>query len=177
MLKGGRLLYLVGFMGSGKSVVARQVAQELSWEFTDIDSLVENKEGRSIGEIFATSGEKPFRKAERQALRSLSGGSRIVVATGGGLFMGVAERMLMKQTGVSLWLDPPLDVIRERLGEGHGRPLWNGEDPIAMRALYEKRRATYALADFRVDPSRGTPEEIAKEVLDRLARIMPGEWP
>ena len=170
MLREGHL-YLVGFMGSGKSVIGRLLAVELGWQFVDVDAHVVQKEGRSIKEIFAASGEKRFREAEGEALRTISAGLRAVVATGGGLFMGVFPRALIKRTGISLWLDAPFEKIRERLGEGSGRPLWENDKPVAMRAFYERRRATYALADLRIDPSRDTPEGIAREARDRLGPL------
>jgi len=164
-------LYLVGFMGSGKSVIGRLLAVELGWRFVDVDARVVQKEGRSIEEIFAASGEKSFREAEWEALRTISQGPRAVVATGGGLFMSLQPRALIKRTGISLWLDAPFEKIRERLEGGSGRPLWENEKPVAMRLFYERRRAAYALADLRIDPSRDTPEGIAREARGRLGPL------
>src|SRR4029077_7764818 len=82
-------VYLVGFMGAGKSTVGRVLTARLGWEFADVDALVESAEGREIEAIFRDSGEGRFREAEWDALRSLGGRRRLVVATGGGLFLGV----------------------------------------------------------------------------------------
>lgn len=164
-------VYLVGFMGSGKSQIGRALAAEMGWSFLDVDAIVVEKEGRSIQEIFATSGETRFREAEREALLTASRAPRAVVATGGGLFLGRDPRALIKRTGISVWLDPTWEEIRQRLGHGEGRPLWNEDRPVAMRASYERRRAAYALADLRIGPSRDAPRQIAKQVRSRLSRL------
>ena len=78
----------------------------------------------------------------------------------------------MRGTGVSVWLDARLESIRERLGSGDGRPLWSREQPIAMRALFEKRRAAYALADLRVEDSALDPSEVASRALERISPVL-----
>jgi len=165
-------VYLVGFMGSGKSEVGRRVARELGWSFEDTDARVEAVEGRAVDRIFAESGERRFRHVERRVLEELSARQRVVVATGGGLFLHAAVRRRMRRTGVVVWLDASLESIRGRLGSGDGRPLWNLEEPIAMRALFERRRAAYALADFRVDASASDPSEVVSRALDRIRAVL-----
>ena len=164
-------LFLVGFMGSGKSRVGEALARRLAREFVDTDALVTEREGRSIDEIFHESGEERFRLAEWDALRSLEGGPGLVVATGGGLFQGFEPRRWMLRRGPTVWLDVPLDVARARVGKGAGRPLWLPRDPLALRALYERRRAVYALAALRIVAVPGRPEAVAERVLDGLGRI------
>jgi shikimate kinase len=165
-------VYLVGFMGSGKSEVGRRLAEKLGWAFEDTDEIVTTLEGRTIERIFAESGEESFREAEQRALGAVSAQKERVVATGGGMFLPVQRRVSMRETGVIVWLDASLEPIRERLGPGDGRPLWSHHDPIAMRALYERRRATYALADFRFDASTADPATIATRILARLQSVL-----
>lgn len=157
-------LFLVGFMATGKSTVGRAVAAQLGWEFDDTDAIVERAENRTIEAIFKESGEGRFREAEWLALRSLAGRRRVVVATGGGLFLGVAQRAFIRDHGVSCWLDAPLDVVAARIADASARPLWTHDDPLERRAFFERRRAAYALADLRVDASRGAPEDLAREI-------------
>jgi len=157
-------LFLVGFMASGKTTVGRALAAMLGFAFEDTDAIVERVAGRSIDAIVRTSGEGSFREAEWEALRSLAGRRRVVVATGGGLFLGVAQRSLVRASGLSCWIDAPLASIAERVARGPRRPLWPVDDPIAQRALFDRRRAAYALADLRVDASRGAPDDLAREV-------------
>ncbi len=163
-----RPVFLIGFMGAGKSVVARALADLLGWDVVDTDRDVERVEGRSIDAIFRESGEGAFRRAEAEALEALDGKERIVVATGGGLFLGAAQRNWMKRRGRTVWLDVSLEIAVKRVGAGEDRPLWFPKDPADFRAFFEKRRAAYALAEARVDGSRGTPEAIAKRVRDKL---------
>jgi len=163
--KDGRPIFLVGFMGAGKSAAGRVLATRLGWDFADTDALVEDAAGISIEEIFQTVGEGKFRDLEWGALQSLAGRRDLVVATGGGLFLGVVQRAFLKAHGHTVWLDASLASIRRRLGEGPGRPLWSAHDPVALRAFFDKRRAAYALADRRVDPEGLDPGAVAERIL------------
>ena len=157
-------LFLVGFMGAGKSTLARVLAARWGWDVADTDDLVEAAERRTIDAIFSESGEGRFREAEWDALRALEGRRRLVVATGGGLFLGVAQRALIRRSGVSCWLDAPFDVLSDRVAGTDARPLWPKDDALARRAFFERRRAAYALADLRVDASAGDPDAVALAV-------------
>ena len=154
-------VFLVGFMGVGKSTAGRALAARWGWDFEDTDVLVTRADGRAVEEIFRASGEGRFREAEWDALRSLGGRARVVVATGGGLFLGVAQRAFVHDHGVSCWLDAPLAVVAARVGSGPSRPLWPVDDVLARRAFFERRRAAYALADLCVDASRGGADDLA----------------
>lgn len=166
-----RLLFLVGFMGSGKSVVGPRVATGLAWAFEDTDRAVERDLGRDVERMFREVGEGGFRRAEQAVLRDLSVRVETVISTGGGLFLDRSARRLMKRSGATVWLDADLGTVRRRLGAGAGRPLWNGIDAIDMRALYERRRVAYGLSDFRVDASTGTPDEVADRVLRAVRSV------
>ncbi len=157
-------IYLVGFMGVGKSTVGRALAARLRWEFEDIDALVARAEGRAVEAIFRASGEGRFREAEWDALRSLAGRKQIVVATGGGLFLGVAQRAFVRSHGVSCWLDAPLAVAAARIGAGTSRPAWPANDVLSRRTFFERRRAAYALADFRIDASGAGADDLASAI-------------
>jgi shikimate kinase len=154
-------IFLVGFMAVGKSTVGRALAARWSWEFEDTDALVERAQGLPIEEIFRTAGEGRFREAEWAALSSLKIRKRLVVATGGGLFLGVAQRAFIRGHGLSCWLDAPLAVVAERVATAADRPLWGSDDPLSRRAFFERRRAAYALADLRIDASSGEAGDVA----------------
>lgn len=151
-------------MGVGKSTVGRALATRLSWDFEDTDALVERAEGRTIEAIFRASGEGRFREAEWDALRSLGGRKQLVVATGGGLFLGVAQRAFVRMHGVSCWLDAPLHVVAARIGAGASRPSWPVDDAIPRRVFFERRRAAYALADFCIDASGRGADDLASAI-------------
>lgn len=161
-------VYLVGFMGSGKSVVGRALAEKLSYRFVDTDTLVEETESRSIERIFAESGEPHFRQREREVLQALAKEKHVVVATGGGLFQGESERKIIESHGVSVWLDTPLETIWERCRSIGGRPLFG--DLPELEALFETRRAGYALANHHVRAGARPVLEIVEEIRRLLAR-------
>jgi shikimate kinase len=164
-----RPVFLVGFMGCGKTAAGRALAAQIGWEFADTDDLVVQREGRAIERIFRESGEGRFRELEWEALVAQRGRRRVVVATGGGLFLGVVQRKFLKEEGVTVWIDVPLPVIERRLGsEGAERPLWTSADRLSLRALFERRRAAYALADHRVPGIPGDPGAVGLRVLRRF---------
>jgi shikimate kinase len=153
-------------MGSGKTTVGRMLAARLSRTFIDTDHEVERVHGRSVEAIFRESGEGRFRDAEYRALRSAAGIEGAVVATGGGLFLAAAARATIRAAGASLWLDVPLSTVRARIEAAPGRPLWRGhDDPLALRAMFERRRATYALADARIDAAHGGADQVVARIL------------
>jgi shikimate kinase len=156
-------------MGSGKTTCGQALATALGWDFVDTDLLVEQRERRSIDRIFGESGESYFRGVEREVLRSLEGRTRCVVATGGGLFLGAEQRKWMKQNGLTVWLDVTLEEARRRVGRGTTRPLWRTDDPVSLRALFEKRRASYALCTIRVPAAPGDPAVVAERISRRIS--------
>jgi shikimate kinase len=162
-------VFLVGFMGSGKSAVGEILADRRGWSFMDTDRLVEREEQSTIARLLAEKGEAWFRSRELELLRTLSA-PRQVVAAGGGLYTLAAARLLMRSRGPTIWLDASLDRVRERVGDGSGRPLWPAGDDLALRELYERRRAVYALARLRI-PADGPAEEVAAEA-DHLISLV-----
>ena len=146
-------IYLVGFMGSGKSTVGRALADELGWPFVDLDEEIERQQGRTITEIFDSRGEQEFREVETEALRkcvrTVQSGHPRVVSLGGGAFLRNENLELVSDNGVTVWLDCPLPIIERRIAGFSHRPL--ARDPNHLRHLYEVRREGYARADYRVE--------------------------
>lgn len=164
---GRRPIFLVGFMGCGKTTVGRELAGRLGWSFADTDRLIEQRAGTSIAGIFRDSGEARFRQLEALAVTDAAGPC-VIVATGGGAFLRHATRCLMRQIGRTLWLDVSLEILRRRLAEGGPRPLWNPDDRLGQRMLHERRRATYALAECRIPAADLPAAEVAERVVSRL---------
>jgi shikimate kinase len=160
-------LYLVGFMGSGKSAVGRLLADELGWPFGDIDEDIEAAQGVSIAEIFDQRGEPEFRKIEREAirkrLREVESGRPIVLALGGGAFVDPENQKLLEDRGVTLWLDCSFSRICTRLeGQTH-RPL--ARDPDKFQQLYDQRRDTYSKAEYRIEADTDDAAGVVAEIL------------
>ena len=159
-------VFLVGFMGAGKTTVGRALAQLAGYGFLDTDAEVEARAGRSVEEIFRAGGEGDFREREWEALLATAARTRLVVATGGGLFLAEAHREFIRRHGVSVWLEVPLETVWERCRDLPGRPLFTTCAELAE--LLAARRDRYALADHRVADGGRRAAEIAQEILDRL---------
>jgi shikimate kinase len=164
-------LYLVGFMGAGKSAVGANVAGRLGRRFVDLDEQLEEQFGMSIAAVFAGPGEAEFRRAERQALERLSRLDGWVVAVGGGAFCDPANRAIMHSTGGrSVFLDVPWPVLAGRLAADHdGRPRYRSEEDAAR--LYRERRPHYTTATWIV-PVDGS--ETVDEVVERVVDVVSG---
>ena len=159
-------IYLVGFMASGKTTLARNLAKRLDWKSVDIDNLVEAREHLSVAEIFAKRGEPHFRAAERAALFEQLGAQHVVVATGGGTFVDPTNRAAINNDGMSIWLDVPLERIIARLPTDGRRPL--AADRGELERLYHQRRAAYQQAHLHLDASRASVDGLAEQVMDWL---------
>jgi shikimate kinase len=156
-------IYLVGFMGAGKSSVARALSRRIGWRAEDIDERIEAREGRSVADIFAQHGESYFRNVESAVLRELLPERQLIVASGGGTFADAENRAIMLLDGAVAWLDVPLTRIIERVPQDGRRPL--ASDRTQMEQLFERRRAAYSQAHVRIDASRPMPE-VVERVLD-----------
>lgn len=159
-------IYLVGFMGAGKSSVARALARRLDWKVEDVDDRIERVERRDIPTIFRDAGEPYFRARERDALLHLLPERGTVVASGGGTFVDPANRELMLRDGAVIWLDAPLSTVLDRVPSDGRRPL--ATDRLAMEQLYNQRLAAYRLAHFRVDAGHGSVEEFVDHIVEWL---------
>ena len=153
-------LYLVGFMGAGKSTVARAMGRATGWRVEDIDERIEARERRSVATIFSQSGEAYFRQQERQVLSDLLPQRQIVVATGGGTFAEPDNRALMLADGAVVWLDVPLTRVFERVPADGRRPL--AADRAQMEQLYARRRLAYAEAHVRIDGTEPVPDVVVR---------------
>jgi shikimate kinase len=159
-------IYLVGFMGVGKSSVARALAKRLDWKAEDIDTRIERAERRDIPAIFRDSGEPYFRAREREALIALLPERGAVVAAGGGTFADASNRELMLRDGAVIWLDAPFETVLKRVPVDGRRPL--AADRVGMEQLYNQRLAAYRQAHLRVDAGRGSVEELVEHIVEWL---------
>ena len=165
-------IIVVGFMGSGKTTVAEQLAHHLRRGWTDLDELIAQHEQRKPGEIIRQDGEDTFRELETRMLqKALEQDSRTIIAAGGGAWTIPRNRELIaKHRAVAIWLDAPFELCWKRIeSTDQARPM--APTRLTARDLFEERRPVYELADFRiaVDETQ-TAEEIAQKIVSALSR-------
>jgi shikimate kinase len=153
-------LYLVGFMGAGKTTVARALGRRIGWRVEDIDEQIESRERSTVASIFAQRGEPYFREAERSILHELLPERNVIVATGGGTFVEPDNRIAMLADGAVAWLDVPLTRILDRVPPDGRRPL--AADREQMEQLFVRRQVAYGQAHVRVDASRPIDEVVER---------------
>ena len=170
---GGRSLYLVGMMGSGKTSTGRPLAERLGYGFVDADAVIKQAAGCSIPEIFERDGEAGFRKLESQVLSAISQRHSLVVATGGGVVTQLENWGLLHH-GIVIWLDVAQEQLLERLrADDTARPLLQQPDPAAaVETLLSERRALYAEADLTVVIQEETPEQVADGIMQLLPTLL-----
>lgn len=160
-------LYLTGFMGSGKTTVGRLLADELGWQFVDIDAEIEREQQKTIASIFAEHGEPVFREMESRAIRSrvaaIEAGEPSVVALGGGAVTVEPNWELIERNGITIWLDCPLERIHNRIVGNGERPL--ARDKVQFERLFEVRRPLYARAHFSIQAESDDPLEVVRSIL------------
>ena len=169
-------IVITGFMGCGKTGVARKLAELLNLEVVDLDEAITEREGRSAARLISEDGEKAFREIETEALRDvLKSGPIRIIALGGGAWIERANRVLIDQNrGMSVWLDTPFGTCWERIEiSGDDRPL--GRDREQARELYERRRPIYQLANIRIEAG---PEKSLDDLASRIeAEIVEAKLP
>lgn len=163
-------IFLIGFMGSGKSTVASYLSQEYDMEVIEMDSWIVEKEGMSIADIFARHGETYFRDVETQLLMDIQGEMDKVVSCGGGVVLRQENIAAMKKGGRIVLLMAAPETILERVKDSDERPLLRGNKNVAfIREMMEKRRESYEqAADVIVHTDGKTVEEIGREILEQV---------
>lgn len=162
-------IYLVGFMGSGKSTVGKLMAEKFGIKFVDIDKEVERQTGMKIRDIFEKFGEKYFREMEKKKLMEFIGKRGYVVSTGGGLGADREIMEVMKKSGIVVWIDAKIETVLNRCKNDTERPLL--KLPFEqLKMLFEKRKEVYSLADVHIRSDLMTPFQIVQEISKRIDR-------
>lgn len=165
-----KTVVLVGMMGAGKTAVGTALARVLSVPFCDSDEEIVKAAQRSIAEIFERDGEPFFRARESEVLARLVRGSPCVLSTGGGAFLAEANRQVIAEAGVSVWLRADLDLLWQRVRHKTTRPLLRTANPReTLRELYEARMPLYAEADLVVDSA---PELSVEDMATRVRQAL-----
>jgi shikimate kinase len=160
-------IYMVGFMGSGKSTIGRHLARRLGWNFFDTDDEIEAAENMKIAEIFTIRGEPEFRRIEtdiiRQHVHWIERGRPAVLALGGGAYVEPANRDLLEVNGITVWLDCPFETVERRVVGATHRPL--ARDPAAFLTLFGARCEVYRKADAHIPIQTDDPEIVVDLIL------------
>jgi shikimate kinase len=170
-----RNLVLIGYRGSGKTRVGREVARKLGWRLVDTDELIEAAAGRCIRDIFAHDGQEHFRALETRIIEQVVGAGRQVIAVGGGAVLSAGNRSRLRQAGICIWLTAPAAELYRRLKadprSGKTRPALSRRGGLAeVRHLLAQRRPLYAeLADHVVPTRTRSIEDVATAVLRAVA--------
>ena len=165
-----KTVVMVGMMGAGKTAVGTALARQLGVPFRDSDDEITRAANRSIAEIFESHGEAFFRARESEVLGRLLKGEPAVLSTGGGAFLAPANRQMIHDFGVSVWLRADLELLWNRVRHKTTRPLLRTENPReTLRALHEARLPSYAEADLTVDSAADlSVDDMARRVAEAL---------
>ena len=164
-------IILTGFMGTGKSTIARELADKLGLKLIDTDAMIEGLTGKKISSIFSDEGEARFREYESDVISTLTdeASKGCVVSTGGGTVVDIENRDKLKAWGVLICLSASAEAILERVGGRQDRPLLDCEDPkAAIDELLRKRADAYNDCDILIDTSNKTPLTVVKEIAEKL---------
>lgn len=162
-------IILVGFMGTGKTVTGRVLAERTGMDLVDMDSLIEKQQGKTIPEIFAQDGEAAFRAMERRMVQELSKRSGLIISTGGGIVLNPENITDFEKTGLAVCLTASPETIFQRLKNDTSRPLLSGDKKGQISALLKKRKPLYAAIAHQIDGDLLGPEERAEAILNLYA--------
>lgn len=162
-------IYLIGFMGTGKSTVARELIKQTHAKGVEMDQLIEEQQNMAITDIFRQYGETYFRDLETALLRSLGTEEHLVVSCGGGTVLRDENAALMKEQGCIVLLTATPETVYERVKNSSNRPILNGNMSVEyISELMEKRRARYeSVADIRVATDGKDVSTICEEILSQ----------
>ena len=164
-----RNIIITGFMGTGKSVVAKQLARKLKMEFVDMDQIIEESQGMSIADIFARYGEKYFRAQENELVKELSQKENMVIATGGGTLLSSDNARILSQRGQIICLYADSQTIYNRVVRKNNRPLLKGKNVSSeINRLLEERKKIYDNIKWKIDTTNLNIQEVTDKTITLL---------
>ncbi len=165
----GRSIFLIGMMGSGKSLTGPNLAQILSYKYIDLDLLIEKLAKKNINQIFSDSGEEEFRKLETNCLKEIIKFPSLVISTGGGIVSTPQNWGILRQ-GITIWLDVDKTIVIKRLKDNiENRPLLQkGNLNDLYTKILESRKNLYSQADLKIEISNENVEEVSKKIIYAL---------
>ena len=165
---------LIGMMGTGKSKLGRLVAKNLNFNFYDVDTLIENKFKTSIKDLFMKYGESFFRNIEVETIKKLifnirKNNEKVIISIGGGGFDNKETRELLLQYTNVIWLNTPVHILVERVGEGSKRPMIKGDARKSINKLLKKRTRFYSLSHYQLDTYKLSQKQVTEEIIKLIS--------
>jgi shikimate kinase len=162
-------IVLIGFMGTGKTAVGRELSRLLSMQLVDVDAEIEAGQKMTINEMFQRLGEKYFRDLETETIRRVAAGKNLIISTGGGAVLREENMEALRENGIVFCLDAHPETILKRTNRSENRPLLRTEDPMAkIKELMNFRRPFYKKAGMLIDTEGKTPLQIAEEIVETV---------
>ena len=162
-------IYMMGFMGTGKTTIGKALAEKLNRNFIDMDMEIELYEGMSINEIFEEKGEDYFREIETKVLKEIAEKDNLVVSTGGGSIVTHGNLEIVKNSGTLITLMASPEEILKRVSKNNDRPLLNVENPLdTIKRLLFERAPFYIKADYIIETTEKNIDEVLNEILEKL---------
>ncbi|MEA3485673.1 MAG: shikimate kinase [Candidatus Aerophobetes bacterium] len=164
-------IVLTGFMGTGKSVIGKKLAQRLGMGYLDTDEIIEKREKCKIFQIFEEKGEGYFRKIETQVVKKIAGWDNYVIATGGGVVLKEENMAALRKNGLIVCLSADLETIWNRTAKNQRRPLLNCKNPKKrIESLLKERQPYYQKVDFAIDTSKLNNVEVVERIIATLKK-------
>ena len=168
-----KIITFIGMMGTGKSKFGRLVADNLSYNFYDIDILIEKDQKNTIKNIFSEKGEIFFRKIEKDKIKNLVADiikkeENAILSLGGGAFDDTETREILIENTFVIWLNTPIDILTKRVGNASKRPMIQGDTRKAIKDLLSKRIRYYSICDYKLNTKGLTEKQILNEILTKI---------
>ena len=161
-----RNIVLVGFMGSGKSLTSNKLAEQLKRKVLSTDEMIEQKEGRSISDIFQQDGEAYFREREKEAVLAVSQDKGVIIDCGGGVVLDSENMDNLRKNGLIIYLSASPECIYDNVKSMGNRPLLEVDDPLGtIKTMLAERKSFYEQADVTVDADRQPIDKIAEQII------------
>ena len=162
-------IVLVGFMGSGKSLVSKEISRRLKKEVISTDDLIEKREGKSIADIFRDSKETYFRKLEKEVVKEVAAKQGVIIDCGGGVVLDEENIKTLKENGILFYLKASAECLYQQIQLGKPRPLLQVPDPLGkVKELLKQRENYYSKADHTIDCDFTTVDDMANKILRKL---------